>query len=84
MGQRKKINNERMKEKKNFFFGGWWWGGNSRTYQNEENGANGAKVFKQNREHEMNSTSWAFESDSGVFSYVLFLFVAKRSQSLQN
>jgi hypothetical protein len=35
--------------------------------QNEENGANGAKQYKLNREAEMPYVLWAFESDGGVF-----------------
>lgn len=37
-------------------------------WTNEENGANGARVYKENRESELSRVSWAIESDSGTFS----------------
>jgi hypothetical protein len=37
--------------------------------QNEENGARGAAQYKENREDELATTSFALESDSGVFWY---------------
>jgi len=40
-----------------------------RPPQNEENGARGAYQYRDNREDEMAITSFALESDSGIFSY---------------